>query len=415
MDNGRVAGIVAEYNPFHAGHGWMIERLREEGHSAVVCVISGDFVQRGEAALLPASLRAQAAVAGGADLVFRLPAAWATASAEGFGRAGVGLLCALGCVDTLAFGAETADAGRLAEVAEILRDERLGLLVREELKKGGSFAAARAAVADTLLPGAGEVLRSPNNILGVEYCKALAALAPALAERAAALGRPLRMPKPLALPRAGAAHDGPPAAGFASASHLRVLWAEEGAAALAPYVPAACLPYYQQAEEEGRVLDAARYEIALLSRLRGLSRADFDTYPAAGEGLGGRLAVAAREATGLARLYDTAKSKRFAHARVRRLALAAALGLSPHPAPLPPFLHLLAASERGLALLKNAKQTALAPLSASLARLAGTSPAAAVAAGEEARAADFHALCLHSPQKGGGAYTEKVRIVRRTP
>lgn len=400
MLTGQIAGIVAEYNPFHAGHAWMVDELRWRGFSAVACVMSGPFVQRGEAALLPTALRAEAAVAGGVDLVFRLPMPWATATAEAFGAAGAGLLSALGCVDTLAFGAECPNAEGLMAVARIMEDTRFWPLVREKLKDGASFAFARAAAAGELLPGAGEILASPNNILGVEYCKALLALGPGA-------------PAPLALPRQGAAHDGPPAAGFASASHLRGLWAEKGAAALAPYVPPACLPLYEAAGREGRVLDPARWELALLSRLRALSRADFDAYPAAGEGLGGRMAAAARQAVSLEELYDTAKSKRFAHSRVRRLALTAALGTPPNPGPLPPFLHLLAASGRGLAALQRAKQTARLALSASLAKLAGASPAAARAAQKEAAAEDLHALCLQNPQPGGNAYTEKVKILRR--
>lgn len=144
---GPVVGVVCEYNPFHKGHEWMIEELRRQGAGAVVCVMSGPFVQRAEAACLPAHLRARAAVQSGADLVFRLPVPWACASAEKFAHGAVGLLAALGCVDTVAFGAETADTLLLQEVAEMLESSAFGTALRGELGKGGSFAAARAAAA----------------------------------------------------------------------------------------------------------------------------------------------------------------------------------------------------------------------------------------------------------------------------
>ncbi len=405
-ENGKIAGIVAEYNPFHAGHAWMVEQLRRQGCAAVVCVMSGPFVQRGAGALLPTAARARAAVAGGVDLVFRLPVGWATASAEAFGAGGVGLLVALGCVDALAFGAETPDAHRLLAVADVLRDERLAPLIKERLKGGVSFAAARAAAAEALLPGAGELLASPNNILAVEYCKALRALQTAgKVEKGSAVAQRL-----LPLPRAGAAHDGPPVDGFASAGHLRRLYAGGGMEALAPFVPQVCLPLYKQAEADGLVLDEGRFELALLSRLRGFTEEDFAPYPAAGEGLGTRLTAAAKRAVSLEELYALAKTKRFAHARVRRLALVAALGLAPRPAATPPFLHLLAASPRGLGVLRRAKKTASLPLSASLAKLAGTSASAADVAAEEGRAEDFYALCLRKPQPGGQAFTQKVQV-----
>ncbi|MDL2253246.1 nucleotidyltransferase family protein [Ruminococcaceae bacterium OttesenSCG-928-I18] len=404
-----VVGIVCEYNPFHSGHAWMIEQLRRQGAEAVVCVMSGPFVQRAEAAYLPTYLRARAAVAGGADLVFRLPVAWAVASAEGFAYAAVGLLAALGCVQGLAFGAETADTGRLWQVAEGLEEEGFKQALQEELKKGVSFAAARAAAVEASRPGAGQLLREPNNILAIEYCKAL--------QRGFSFGekhlRAEDLPSPLAMPRKGAGHDRPPEEGIASASWLRKLARTDGAEALSPYVPIACQAVYRQAAGEGRWLDEHRYELAMLSRLRGMSPERFKEQPGAGEGLENRLAVAANRAVHLAELYDMAKTKRYAHSRIRRLALAAALGLPPKVQRVPPFLHLLAASDKGLSLLKKSKQGCMLPLSTSLARLGREGDAARQAALLEAKAEDFFALCLQSPQPGGEAFTRPVQIVSR--
>lgn len=405
MPTQKIAAIIAEYNPFHSGHAWMIAQLREKGYDTVACVMSGPFVQRGEGALLPTASRAEAAVLGGADLVFRLPVGWATASAEVFGAGGVHLAAALGCVEALAFGAETPDTGLLMKTARLLLSSDFSPILKKQLRKGVSFAAARAAAAEECLPGSQALLRNPNNILGVEYCKALLELGGQHTQAS--------LPVPLALPRMGAEHDGPPREGFASASHLRELCRTAGIEALAPYLPPACIPVYRRAAEEGRILSPRRQELALLARLRLAGEAAFNIHPTAGEGLGARLAAAAQRATTLDELYALAKTKRFAHSRIRRLALATALGLSPMrlSAPSsPPFLHLLAASKRGLCVLKCAKENATLPFSTSLAKLAKTSSEAAACAAEEARAEDMHALILETPAPGGQAFTRKVHI-----
>lgn len=423
-----VAGIVTEYNPFHAGHEWMIQLLRRGGVNTIVCVMSGAFVQRAEPALLPTALRARAALAAGADLVLRLPVGWAAASAEGFAAGAAGLLAGLGCVDILAFGAETPDADILLKAAELLNSEALNLALKPELAKGLPFAAARAAAAEKLQPGVGKTLRSPNNILGIEYCKALqhsipAALRQAMPEdvrQAVVSGlfgtrtgeeNLYAMPVPLALPRLGASHDGHPVEGVASASWLRTLCRKEGMAALAPYVPAACLPLYKEAEAMGAVSSPSRWEIAVLSRLRGLNAEQLAAFPNSGDGLAPRLAGAATRALTLEEMYAGAKSKRFAHSRVRRLTLAAVLGLPAQQPVIPPFAQVLAANQKGLSLLRQAKQRALLPVGTSLAKLAKTSPQALAAAQLEATAEDLFALCLQNPQPGGNAYTQPAAFV----
>ena len=121
----RVAGIIAEYDPFHAGHAWQIGQLRQQGFDRIVICMSSWAVQRGGIPILPPLVRAQAALEAGADLVIALPAPYACRSAEGFAAAGVGLLNALGCVDTLAFGAENPSAPRLMQMARLLLDGAL--------------------------------------------------------------------------------------------------------------------------------------------------------------------------------------------------------------------------------------------------------------------------------------------------
>jgi len=374
----RTAGIIAEYNPFHNGHAWQIAELKKRGFEAVVCVCSPGVVQRGTAALFPARVRTRAALAAGADLVLSLPAPYATLSAEGFAAAGVALLSALGCVDALCFGTETRRLEDIAQTAALL--------------ESADFPAA----AEALCPGAGAVLRAPNDILGVEYCKAL------LRQHSALV--------PLALPRRGAAHDAPLDAApgrYASASALRALVRAGGAAALAPHVPPACLRLYMQAEAEGDILDGRAFGIAVLSRLRAMDAAGLRAVRGAAEGLENRLAAAVQGAGTLDELVQAMRTKRYATARLRRLVLDAALGYTGDLPALPPYLHVLGANETGLAVLRCARQAALLPLSHSLADLAARSAPAARVAAAHAAAEDLTALCLRHPAPMGAAYTAK--------
>ena len=186
-------GIIAEYDPFHNGHAAQLAAVRAAGAQCIAVCMSSGAVQRGGVPILPESVRVRAALDAGADLVIALPAPYACATAEQFAAAGVHLLAALGC-DTLAFGAETPDAAALLDTARLLDGEELNARIRRNLATGMTYAAARAAAADALHPGTGGLLRTPNNILGIEYCKAIL-------HRHAAL-------TPLALPRLGAAHGG---------------------------------------------------------------------------------------------------------------------------------------------------------------------------------------------------------------
>lgn len=392
----RIVGVIAEYDPFHTGHAWQLARLRQLGAERVVVCLSGPVVQRGTAALLPAAVRTEAALRYGADLVLALPAPWACASAEGFAAGGVAVLSALGCVDTIAFGAEHPDAAALAHLAAALERPAFSAALQKQqaVAPGRPFAAVRAAAAEQICPGAAALLCHPNDTLAVEYCRAILRQGSALA--------------PLALPRLGAAHDAAaPAPGFASGSFLRAGARKAGFAPLTAYLPPAALPLYQKAEAGGALLDQHAFDIAVLSRLRAMTPAQMTAVRGCTEGLQHRLAAAVRGASSLEALYAAAKSKRYAHARLRRLALDAALGYSAGLPALPPYLHLLGARREALPLCK----TAALPCGASLAALARQSPAAAAVAEAEAAAADLAALCRRIPAPMGLCYTQKPVIL----
>ena len=394
----KLAGIIAEYDPFHNGHAWQLQQAKALGAQRVAVAMSCGLTQRGALPLLPESVRVQAALTCGADLVFALPAPYACSGAECFARAGVQLLAAAGC-DALVFGAETPDAALLMEAAQVLSGAEYRTALKARLAAGArSFAAARQAAVEAVCPGTGlaALLDKPNNNLAVEYCKAILELGASLV--------------PIPLPRQGAGHGQAlteTGGQFASASALRTLWQNGGADAAAPYVPAEVLPLYREAFAAGQFTDLAaaqRCQLALL-RSRCAGTAPFAQVRGISEGLEHRLEAAVRSSTTHAELLDSLTTVRYPRARMRRLAMDAALGYSADASPaLPPYLHLLGAQKDALPLLK----AAALPVSHSLARLAEQSVPCRAVVDAQLQACDFGALCRKKPEPMGGALRQKI-------
>ena len=394
----KLAGIIAEYDPFHNGHAWQLQQAKALGAQRVAVAMSCGLTQRGALPLLPENVRVQAALTCGADLVFALPAPYACSGAECFARAGVQLLAAAGC-DALVFGAETPDAALLMEAARVLSGAEYRTALKARLAAGArSFAAARQAAVEAVCPGTGlaALLDKPNNNLAVEYCKAILELGASLV--------------PIPLPRQGAGHGQAlteTGGQFASASALRTLWQNGGADAAAPYVPAEVLPLYREAFAAGQYTDLAaaqRCQLALL-RSRCAGTAPFAQVRGISEGLEHRLEAAVRSSTTHAELLDSLTTVRYPRARMRRLAMDAALDYSADVFPaLPPYLHLLGAQKDALPLLK----AAALPVSHSLARLAEQNAPCRAVVDAQLRACDFGALCRKKPEPMGGALRQKI-------
>ena len=394
-----MLGIIAEYDPFHNGHAWQLARARALGGGQPVAVaLSCGLTQRGAVPLLPERVRVQAALACGADLVFALPAPYACAGAEAFARAGVSLLAAAGC-SGLVFGAETPDAGRLLQAARVLAGDDCRAALKAALAAGArSFAAARQAAVEAAAPGTGlaELLDKPNNNLAIEYCKAILQLGVAMT--------------PIPLPRRGANHgeslNG--SARFASASALRALWAEGGAPAIRPFVPEAVYPLYAEADAAGASTDfaaAGRCELALLRAQCGpFAEKPFAHTRGVSEGLDHALRRAVQGSATQEELLDTLTTVRYPRARMRRLAMDAALGHTDALPPLPPYLQLLG----GRRALLSALKAAVLPASHSLMRLREANADCAAAAAAQCAASDFAALVRKTPEAMGGALTRKA-------
>lgn len=342
----KIIGIVAEYNPFHLGHQYHIEESRAaiQGESTVVCVMSGDFVQRGEAAIFPKHIRAEAAVIGGADLVLELPLPWALSSAEGFARGAVGLLGQLGCVDYLSFGSECGDLNILNALATALMDPAIIPAVTEEMKSGVSFATARQTVLEREYGAIARHLETPNNILATEYMKAIFELH-------------LRM-EPITVTRMGAGHDEP----GGSASDVRMRLRERKS--ISTLVPKDVKKLLTREIKMGRgPVTMHGLEDAVISRLRMLGESDYNRLPNAGEGLGNRLCTAAHDEVTLDGILSAAKTKRYALSRIRRMCMCAALEVKAEDCVgLPPYARVLSANEKGRAALKLMSEKSSIPI-----------------------------------------------------
>ncbi len=344
-----VCGVVCEFNPFHNGHKYLIDILKNEyGFDAVVGVMSGNYMQRGDIAVFDKSIRARAALKCGMDLVLELPAVHAVQTAERFARNAVYVLDSLGVIDSLAFGTEAADTELLKKTAELLAFEppRFKDALKSELDFGKPFFTARAVAVGRMLGGrAAELISGPNNILAVEYIKALLRFESGM--------------KPIAVKRHVSEHDDGVISGkFASASAVRKALLSGGGKAF-DAVPENLDRLYKNAE----IHDIENLSAAIISKLL-LSGPDELKYIAdIAEGLENKLIAAARGSRSFAELCDNIKSKRYAHSRIRRVVLSAFLGITRADAAAPPrYIKILDFNDRGRALLHEAKKTASLPL-----------------------------------------------------
>lgn len=337
----KIVGIICEYNPFHLGHKKQFDTIRRhfQEEVAIVCLMSGNFVQRGMPAIVDKSLRAQAAIDCGADLVLELPATYSLRSAEGFAAGGVEILS--GFCDYLCFGCETGDSEALLATARALLSPDFPPALRKELDKGLSFPVAR----QNALPQMGidpSCLSNPNDILGVEYCKAI------LAQNSPML--------PLPILREGRYHAEQPDRENPSATSVRMQmlsgenWRD--------YVPL---------EAEALFSDATLHslscgELAVLARLRSMKDEEFEALPYSSEGLWRKLMHAVRSCSTLEEILTATKSKRYTRTRLDRMVMCAYLGITQELLETTaPYVRVLGFRQSCTQILKKARETGVFP------------------------------------------------------
>ena len=380
-------GLIAEYNPFHNGHVYQLAKLRElHPDAAIVVIMSGSFTQRGGAAIADKWTRAAWAVRGGADLVLELPYAFACRSAEHFASGGVQCLAGLGCIDALAFGAEAEHIEPLEKAAACMDDAALQEALHARIAGGASYAAAMAAEVAARTGVAAEVLRAPNNILGMEYLRAVRRFAPEM--------------ETLLVQRVGTDyHDTDMHGRFASASAIRAalegIYGEIPSTAQSslsnvlpspllqsasltapserePYIalqrvmPEDCLAALMAALPD-RLPRQSLLLRPLLSRLLLLDAASLSAVCGMGEGLEHRLLEKAREARSFEGLVGAMTTRRYPRSRIARLLVHVLTGFTAEAAAAfdatgPRYLRVLAMDARGAQLLHQAKKTARLPI-----------------------------------------------------
>ena len=332
----QTVGIICEYNPLHLGHQKQIMRIRKEFGSscAVVCAMSGNYVQRGAPAILDKSIRATAAVMCGADLVLELPLTTSLSSVEGFAAGGVTLLSRL--CDILCFGSETGNISSLLEEAEALMSSGFSSLLHAELATGKSFPAARQAALEAMgLPAS--VLAAPNDVLGVEYCKAI------LSQNSSMV--------PFPILREGSYHAQEPDPENPSATALRYRMLSSGE--WKSFLPPSICQLFEGAPLHS--LEAG--EKAILTCLRTMTDSEFEALPYGSEGLWRKLMRESRRQATLEDIITSVKSKRYTRTRLDRMIMCAFLGITQNNMEAEvPYYRILAFSDRGRALLKSGKK-----------------------------------------------------------
>jgi len=366
-------GIIAEYDPFHRGHAYHAAQAADEG--GVVAVMSGNFTQRGQAALFDKRARVAAALENGVDLCIELPVVWACAAAEDFAKGGVALLRAIGC-DRIAFGSECGSAQRLSDAARAVR-EADGEAIREGVQLGLSYpnALARAVGADTA-----QLLSKPNDTLACEYINA-----------AFSLGY---SPSLLPILRKGAEHNSSSVCdGYASASFIR----DEAKAGrdFTHLLPEGCAFLASAPRSDEQAADRT-----LLYLLRALSPERIAAAEGFSEGLENRVLRAAAQSTSFAEVAQKVKSKRYTLARIRRLLLRALIGIDKAALPdTPPYIRVLGLNERGAAILGRIKKDF--PILTKPADYKSLSAECQAVFECELRAAELYALTLPCAPAGG--------------
>lgn len=396
----QIAGIVAEYNPFHTGHAYQISQTRKRlgQDTAVVAVMSGNWVQQGGCAIADKWVRARLALIGGVDLVLELPTVWAASTAESFAQGAVDILSGTGVADVLSFGSECGDVDKLRRAAACLDSLSYPQLLGKYLERGLTFAACRQAAVEELMgQEIGSLLATPNNNLGVEYIRGL--------------NRRNSRIRPMTVLRQGAAHnsisDAPQT--FVSATQIRCDLLANRVDKTAGYLDPAALEYLKELPSMDNI------ERALLSLLRGMTAEMWEEIPDSGgdEGLPRRLERAGRRCTGVEEFFELAKTRRYTRARLNRLLLWAYLGIKKQDVPeAPAYIRVLGFNTRGREILREMKKQADLPVVIKPAHSKELDHRGRRLFELEARCTDLYDLCFETIKSPGREWTTGPVIMK---
>lgn len=342
----KLMAVICEYNPFHNGHAYQLQKQKEAlGCDGVICLMSGSFVQRGEPAIFDKWARSEMALTSGCDLVLELPVIYSLQSAEGFARGGVSLLSALGYEGYLCFGSENGDVTELQNVAKASNTSSYQNSLKEHLETGISYPKACALAQSELCS---EPLL-PNDMLGVEYIKAINTLRAKI--------------EPVAIKREQGMHDGlEPDGGFLSATGVRkrLLSGED----IIDFVPKAVLSIINREIGVGRgPVTTDALGMLVCYALRRADKNTLSSISGVSEGLENRLVGAAEEFRSFCELAMAVKTKRYPYTRICRTLLNVLLGITKEDAALSPaYARILGIGKNGGAIIKMLQKSSSVPL-----------------------------------------------------
>lgn len=315
----KIVGLITEYNPFHSGHQYHMEKTREiTGADAVIVVMSGNFVQRGAPAIMPKHIRAKAALKSGASLIIELPVCYATGSAEYFAYGAISLLEKLGCVDSVCFGSECGDIEVLQGFAQIIHDEpeEYKGFLNDYLKQGNSFPLARQKAMKDFLKSqtADSVLGEPNNILGIEYLKALYRLNSKI--------------RPYTIKRVSSHyHDEILQEHYSSASAIRKVMSEQNEFDWNSQVPDCCVSLYKENYQLRYPVSANDFSILLKYKLLQETKESLTEYLDVSKDLANRILNKLNQFVSFEQFCELLKTKETTYSRISRALIHILLGI----------------------------------------------------------------------------------------
>ena len=351
MKENRVLGIISEYNPFHNGHMYHLQKAKEQsGAQYCICVMSGNFVQRGNTSIVNKWKKAEMALLNGVDLVIELPTIYSVASAEGFSLGAIKLLNNLKIVDAISFGTETSDFAALNNISSIVNEEPMKYksILNSELKKGLSFPKARENALMLYLNDNkryDNILNTPNNILAIEYLKALKKIKSTI--------------QPIPIKREKVYYnDNVIVDEFASATAIRKLLKNEDFSEIRKVVPKSTYQILKKETELGNVvLDLSRYEKEIIYNLRRMTVSEIAELPDVNEGLEHSLKNAANYSNDITNLINIVKTKRYTVTRIQRILICVLLGITKRDVGMAkkaePYIRVLGFNEKGKELISR--------------------------------------------------------------
>ncbi len=347
---GKVLGVIAEYNPFHNGHLYhLTESKKMTGATYTVAIMSGNFTQRGDTSLIDKWSKAKSALECGIDLVIELPVLYAISSAENFADGAIKLLNSMQVIDYISFGAETADMNMLNMIADILYDEpkEYQNLLAKELQSGISFPKARENALISYLNDNkyATLLSSPNNILGIEYLKALKKYKSTI--------------QPIAMPRIESAHNDLNYSGnIASSTAIRDIIKNNRLDIAKKLMPDSSFKNLFENIKIGHIVpDISIFEKEIILKLRSMSTYEISLLPDVSEGLEFSIKKAADSCNSIIQFLNIIKTKRYTFTRLQRILLYALLGITKKDIAMSkktqPYIRILGANERGKYLISE--------------------------------------------------------------